>query len=289
MKFLDTRADISINVMSYNEHHLLIDNFDKYLVISNEFKLTFNLNLKFSDIENPQQLIDIFKLISNSKSSINLHVRHVSFSKIITCFDDIYSLIKNTFTRNLTFSEHLSIISSESVDSEYMWFLGAGDYPNRHALNILHSNDINHFDLISFEVHHSVNMKSNEILPKIKIRRAEAISSTVYKRKIINFQGEPEHSWPHLRMLCMQRHTLTHLLISFNQTRCAVYVTPQNNWQSNIKAIEIERINLALNYPSSDILEWEFSEKEISHSLSDLGFKNNNELIDLFNNTTRLN
>jgi hypothetical protein len=153
MKFLDTRADISINVMSYNEHHLLIDNFDKYLVISNEFKLTFNLNLKFSDIENPQQLIDIFKLISNSKSSINLHVRHVSFSKIITCFDDIYSLIKNTFTRNLTFSEHLSIISSESVDSEYMWFLGAGDYPNRHALNILHSNDINHFDLISFEVH----------------------------------------------------------------------------------------------------------------------------------------
>lgn len=281
-------ADISINVMSYGEHKLIIENFNKYLIISKEFKISLNLNLKFSDIENPQQLIDIFKLISNNKSCINLFVRHLNFSKHVKCLNDIFSLNTNTYIRNLTFSEHLSIISKENFYSDYIWFLGAGDYPNNNALTILNSSDITNFDLISFEVHHSANMESNVISHKIKIRRVEAISSTIYKRTIFNLQSKPEHSWPHLLMLCKQSNALTHLLISHKQSKCAVYVNPQNNWQANIKNIEIERINLALDYPSSDIIEWEFSEKEIFHSLHNLGFNNIQKLIGIFDRSTRL-
>lgn len=291
MNHLGGPADISINVMSYNEHDLIISTFEKYLIISKEFNLTFNLNLTIKDILNPQKIIDIFKLISLNKCSINLYVRHHTFTKRIECLDDIYNLNSNNYIRFLTFAEHLSIITKESNDSDYIWFLGAGDYPNKNALNILYSSDINNYDLISFDIHHSVIIKSNEISNKIKIRRTEAISSTIYKRTIVNFQTSPEHVWPHLLMLCMISHSISHALISYHQTQCAVYVAPNSQWidsRSKIYVIEIERINLALNYPSNNILEWDFSKYEINHALNNLGFNGNEKLIEIFNNSKKL-
>lgn len=288
MKTQNSKFSLSINVLSFNEHDLLINAFDKYHILSTFYRLSFNLNLLASDIQNTDPLLKIISLIKRSNSSIEFNVRFFNFKMVINSIDDINYLKNVVHTRNLSLSEHLSSISDESNENGFIWFLGAGDFPNNHCINILDSHDINNFDIISFEIHHSVAIPHTESSNKIKIRRVEALSSTIYRQSIFKMKNFADNFWPHLLMLCKQEFTLKHLLISYKQSLCCVYVHPTNNWQDDRKIIEKERILLALEFPSNNIIEWEFSNYDIEHALTNLDFINNRAVCTLLANSKKL-
>jgi hypothetical protein len=168
-----SQKKLAVVIPSYGEHEKILPLMGFYNVLSKYFDVTISLN-------EPDPLISArWKSLLESKVDANNNISVVARQA--------------SSSDGLSFKDHLKVISAETKAKGfvYLWIIGAGDIPNKNAIELIHSfvKGPRLFSLFSFEVHHSLQSPNLDKpvgiavvteLAKPSPRRVEALSATVY-------------------------------------------------------------------------------------------------------------